>query len=190
MTWKTIFNPFEKFDDKTLLIVGIIFSILFILLCYWTNSCFISIYRIVELETKNISDLLFPTLISFIIPIIVLFALGKFLYRKTRMIDIANTVLLSQIPFIILLFLEKFPYLKNSGERFSHYQEQPNGTFPILDFVLMLSVMIITLLCLIYSFIILFNGFKTATNIKKWQHIALFCFVTMITVMICQIFNN
>lgn len=190
MNWKTIFNPFEKFDDKTLLIVGIISFSLFISLCYWTNSYFTSIYRIEQLEIKNIYDLLIPTIISFTVPIVVLYILGKLLYRKTRIIDIVNTVLLSQVPLIILLLLEKFPYLKSAGERVLAYQNNRTGAFPAIDLIIMLLVIAITLLCLIYSFIIFFNGFKTATNIKKWQHIALFCSVVFLTTIICQIFNN
>jgi len=190
MNWKTIFNPFEKFDEKTLLTIGIIFFILLIPLLYITDSYFSSIYRIEQLEIKNNNDLLVRTAISFTVPIAVLYILGKLLYRKTRIIDIANTVLLSQIPLIVLLLLVKSPELKKAGERVSLYQNTHTGVFPIVDFILMLLVIVLTLLGIIYSFAILFNGFRTATNIKKWQHIVLFCSVVFLTTMICQLFNH
>ena len=190
MTWKTIFNPFEKYDEKTLFIVGIAFLILLIPIGYWTNAYFTSIYRISYLEESNLYDIIAPTLISFVSTIIVLYLLGVILYRKTRIIDIVNTVLISQIPIILLLSTEKIHYIKNVGDRVRIYQENPSIAFPFLDFVILMLVIFITLGSLIYSFVLFYNGFKTATNIKKWQHITLFCVVTFLTVVICQIFNN
>lgn len=190
MTWKTIFNPFEKYDEKTLLIVGIAFLILLIPICYWTNAYFTSIYRITHLEKSNLYGIIVPTLISFVSTIIVLYILGIILYRKTRIIDIINTVLISQIPIILLLSTEKIRYIKTVGDRVRTYQENPTSAFPFLDFIIMMLVIFISIGSLIYSFVLFYNGFKTATNIKKWQHITLFCVVTFFTVVICQIFNN
>ena len=38
MNWQTIFNPFSKFSEKTLLLVGILTAILLILACYFTET--------------------------------------------------------------------------------------------------------------------------------------------------------
>ena len=190
MTWKTIFNPFQKYDEKTLFIIGIAFLLFLIPISYWAGTYFSSIYRISHLSKNNISDLVISTAISFAFAILILYVLGKFLYKKTRLIDIINTVLISQIPLILLLPLEKITYIETAGNRILEYQNNKSVAFPLLEFTIMMLFIIITLLCLIYSFVLLYNGFKTATNIKKWQHITLFCSVTFLTVVICQIFNN
>jgi hypothetical protein len=190
MTWKTIFNPFEKFDEKKLFIVGILFFIITIPLCYWTDTVFISIYRIAPFKALHLYDLILPTFISFIVMIIVLFLLGKVFYNKTRIIDIANTVLISQIPLIILIPFEAYDFIKKAIENIVNYQEHPNGIFPFADFSIMILFTILNISCLIYSIVLIYNGFKTATNIKKWQHIVLFCIVIFLTVIVCQIFNN
>lgn len=190
MTWKTIFNPFEKFDEKTLLFIGIIFFLLTIPLCFWTNTCFISIYRIAPFTTNNLYDLILPTFTSFATMIIVLFILGKIFYRKTRIIDIANAVLISQIPLIILVPFERIDFMKVAIENVVNYQQQPTKIFPFVDFLVMILYTIAIMGCLIYSIAIFYNGFKTATNIKKWQQTVIFCIVTFVTVMICQILNN
>lgn len=190
MNWKTIFNPFEKFDEKILLVVGIIFFIILIPLCYWTGSCFISIYRIAPFKAENLYDLIIPTFISFAVMIAVLFLLGKIFYGKTRIIDITNTVLISQIPLIILIPFEKLDFAKSAVEKMASYQNHPTGTFPYIDFSVMILFTIANVGCLIYSIVLFYNGFKTATNIKKWQHTVILCIVTFITVIICQILNN
>lgn len=190
MTWKTIFNPFEKFDEKILLAIGIIFFMLTIPLCYFTESCFISIYRIALFKATHLYDLIIPTFISFAAMIAVLFLLGKVFYRKTRLIDIANAVLISQIPLIILIPFEKFDFIKQSIETVTNYQSHPTDLFPFVDFLVMILFTIANIGCLIYSVAIFYNGFKTATNIKKWQQTVIFCIVTFLTVMICQILNK
>lgn len=190
MNWKTIFNPFERFDEKLLLFVGIIAVILSIVAGYWTDTSFTSIYRISSIENASFKIIALSTLLSFLYAIIVLFILGKILNRKTRIIDIVNTVLISQLFLILLQFAGKISSLKLAGKSVVNYETNPSGTFPFLDFLIMISMTIISITTLIYSVTLFYNGFKTATNIKKWQHIVLFCAVSLISSLICQIIIN
>ena len=57
MTWKTIFNPFEKYDEKNLLITGILFFILNIFGCYYAGNVNDSIFHLSHLkENQTIWD--------------------------------------------------------------------------------------------------------------------------------------
>ena len=190
MNWKTIFNPFEKFDEKKLLVVGILSLFTTIAVCKWTGAYFVSIYRIDHIENITFQSAVIKTFISYLSMIAVLFILGKILYKRTRIIDIINTVLISQIPLIIILPFEKIEYTKKVTERVIAYQNHPSGMFPIFDFIFMLLTILIAVGAMIYSIVIFYNGFKTATNIKTWQQITLFCLVTFVTVIVCQISNN
>ncbi|MFP3831709.1 YIP1 family protein [Chryseobacterium sp. SIMBA_028] len=187
MNWKSIFNPFEKFDEKLLLLTGILSVIISIGIGYWTESSFSSIYRINNLENASLKTIAGSTVLSFSAAIVVLFILGKCLNKKTRIIDIVNTVLISQLFLIILQLSKKIPYLKTAGKNIIKYQSNTSGAFPFLDFLISISTTIIAITLLIYSFTLYYNGFKTATNIKKWQHIVLFCAVSLISTLICQI---
>ena len=190
MNWKTIFNPFEKFDEKYLLAVGFVSLFAIILVNKWTGSYFTSIYRIDHIQGVTFQQALIKTSISYISMIAVLSILGKLLYKKTRIIDIINTVLISQIPLIIILPFEKIEYFKTVTKKVIAYQNHPSGAFPILDFIFMMLTILIAVGAMIYSIALFYNGFKTATNIKTWQHTTIFCIVTFITITICQIFNN
>ncbi|AZA79876.1 hypothetical protein EG347_21500 [Chryseobacterium sp. G0186] len=187
MNWKSIFNPFEKFDEKLLLLIGILTVIISIIAGYYTGSSFSSIYRINHLENVSFRSIAASTLLSFSVAIIVLFILGKYLNKKTRIIDIANTVLISQLFLIILQFTKKIPYLRTAGKNIVEYQSNSSLTFPFWDFLITISMTVIGVTILIYSVTLYYNGFKTATNIKKWQHIVLFCAVSLISILICQI---
>ncbi|MDN3694181.1 YIP1 family protein [Chryseobacterium tructae] len=190
MNWKTIFNPFERFDEKLLLLIGVLAVILSIIAGYATGSTFTSIYRISSVENASFHTIVISTLLSFITAIAVLFILGKTLNSKTRIIDIVNTVLISQIVLILFQCLGKISSIKLAGKNVIKYQSDPSGVFPFLDFMIMICMMVLSITTLIYSITLFYNGFKTATNIKKWQHIVLFCIVSLISTLACQILIN
>lgn len=190
MNWKTVFNPFERFDERLLLLAGVAAVVISIVIGYYTDTAFTSIYKISAVQNHSLKTIVTTTLLSFLVAIVVLFILGKILNKKTRIIDIINTVLISQLFLIPLQFFGKTSSVELAGKNIIRYQSDPSGTFPFLDFLIMISMTIISITVLIYSFTLFYNGFKTATNIKKWQHIVLFCVVSMISSLACQIILN
>ncbi|WP_429936581.1 YIP1 family protein [Chryseobacterium sp. MIQD13] len=190
MNWKTIFNPFEKFDDKLLLGIGLCGAALAILTGYWTGTCFSSIYKISNLEKVTLQAVAIPTLISFASAIIILFILGRILNSKTRFIDIVNTVLISQLLLVVLQATDKISFIKKAQDRMITHKDHPTEVLPIWDVAVMISMASLTLIILIYSITIYYNGFKTATNIKKWQHIVLFAAISLIMTLVCQILTS
>ncbi|MCT2560908.1 YIP1 family protein [Chryseobacterium herbae] len=190
MNWKTIFNPFERFDDKALLGIGILTTALAILMGYWTGTYFSSIYKINSLDKVTFQAVAVPTLVSFVSAIAILFILGKILNSKTRLIDIVNTVLISQLLLVILQASDKISFIKEAQERVISHQNHPSETIPLWDLTVMIGMASFTLIILIYSITIYYNGFKTATNIKKWQHIVLFAAVSLIMTLVCQILTS
>jgi cation transporter-like permease len=185
--WKTIFNPLERFDDKLILAIGLLGTALAVLMGYWTGTYFSSIYKVNSLEKVTLQAVAIPTLISFASAIIILFILGKILNSKTRLIDIVNTVLISQLLLVILQATDKISFIKEAQDRMINHQEHLSESLPIGDLTTIIGMASFTLIILIYSITIYYNGFKTATNIKKWQHIVLFAAVSLIMTLICQI---
>ncbi|UKB78361.1 YIP1 family protein [Chryseobacterium sp. MEBOG07] len=187
MNWKTIFNPFEKFDEKLLLLVGIFTIVVSIAIGYWTETTYTSIYKIDNVKDISLQTTAIITTASFASAIIILFILGKTLNNRTRLIDIVNTVLLSQLVLAVLQPINKIPFIENSQKTMISYSKNPTESTPILDISIMMAVAMFSILVLIYSIVIYYNGFKTATNIKKWQHIVLFAVVSLVTTLACQI---
>ncbi|NPA07392.1 MAG: hypothetical protein GXO46_00185, partial [Chlorobi bacterium] len=127
-------------------------------------------------------------LISLVYAVLLLFGLGKIFNKRTRLIDIANTVLVSQIPVLFTVISTKLFDIEKLSEKIS--QTSAKDKIPdinILDLISLTVFAFANLILIIYSFTLLFNGFKTATNIKKWQQIAIFAFVTLLGILICQI---
>lgn len=186
MNWKIFFNPFEKFDDKTLLIAGISIFIILNLIGYFFGS---KLDGIIHFDRINQENVLTEMLLSFAVvtvSIIVIWGLGKIFNRRTRFIDIVNNVLVSMFPMIFMLIIGEIPFFKNALTQTEKLiQENPASLTPELLIVLVFTMLIIPFL--IYNIILLYNGFKTATNTKKWQHIAIFFALIFILNTITQI---
>lgn len=186
MTWKTIFNPFGKFNDIHLLITGVIFFILNIFGCYYAGNVNDSIFHLSHLEkSQTIWDVLKINSLSFVFAIIVLFILALFFNNKARIIDIINTVLISNIPMIIIMPISGMSFLKNATESITKSVGNPDQ-IETLNLIVVTAFALATLPFMIYSFVLYYNGFKTATNLKKWQHIVVFAVVSLILTIVSQ----
>ncbi len=188
MNWQTLFNPFSKFSEKNLLGIGLISSMLLILACYFTNTKMDSLLHFSPAKNLDWLSISLFVIISLVYAIVLLFVLGKFLNKKTRFIDIVNTVLVSQVPVVFLLLSTKLIDIDNISKQIATTAEKNTSlNLNIFDLLYFTIFGFATLLLLIYSSVLLFNGFKIATNIKKWQHIVLFAFVLLIGILICQL---
>ncbi len=186
MNWKTVFNPFLKFDEKLLVAAGIVIFLLNILGCYYSESVNDSIFHYSRLDkNQDIWYILKINSLSYIFSVIILFILGKILNAKTRFVDIVNTVLISQIPLAVILPVGGLPFHKEALNSISENIGHPEN-IPVQNMAIITIWGLVTLILLIYSIILYYNGFKTATNIKKWQHIVLFAFISLILTLISQ----
>ena len=186
MNWKTIFNPFEKFDEKHLLAVGIIFFILNFFGCFYAGMINDSIFHLSVLEEgQTIWDVVKINSVSYIFAIIILIILAKCFNKRTRIIDIINTVLISQIPLIITMPMMALPFFREANRNIA----SSAGNIAKIETVDLIIVAIggcIMIPFLIYNIVLYYNGFKTATNIKKWQQIVIFAVVSFVTTIISQ----
>lgn len=187
MSWPTIFNPFSKLNEKIILSIGILFFVINIIICYFGNIVNDAVFHYSSLRNPEWGNIIKTNFLSSAILILVLFTLGKIINKRTRIIDIVNSVLFSQIPLILIIPINKLPFIENTLNAVSKIEPNKTQTLPITDLLLLTVYGFAIMLLLIYSFTLLYNGFKTATNIKKWQHIVIFCFITFLTIAASQI---
>ncbi len=185
MNWKTLFNPFEKYSEYKLLLFGILFLILTPFVSYYTQNRMTSFMRFdrpEEVLTLKSSFLYCSISITSIILILYLIAVA--FNRRSRFLDITNTILVFNainIPILLLTHLiDVNKAFSSDGVNENFYQYIIN-----LLFIIVITAIVISLV--IYSIVLFFNGFKTATNIKKLPQIILFVFIFFVSLMICQI---
>lgn len=178
MNWTTIFNPFAKISEKTLMLIGVVTFLI---------GCFISWkFRMIYdgvLDAHPVLSLSYvqaftTNAVNVILMCALLFGLGKIINSKTRMIDILNASFLYRIPIYIIAVMSKIPALDGINEKVMKNISHPeNINLSAGDMFFLFIFTVVSLGLLAYSIVLLVNGFKTSTNAKKWQHFVSFAFV-------------
>lgn len=186
MNWKTLFNPFEKYSEYKLLLFGILFFILTSFVSYYTQNRMTSFMRFDRPEeVLTLKSSFLYCSVSIVSIILILYLIAIVFNRRSRFLDITNTILVSNainIPVLLLTHLiDVNKAFSSDGINENFYQYIIN-----LLFIILITAFVISLV--IYSIVLFFNGFKTATNIKKLPQIILFVFIFFVSIIICQIF--
>jgi hypothetical protein len=187
MNWQTIFNPFSKFSEKQLFVVGFGFFCVTSYVCFFTQTRMNSIFHFAPQENVSLSSAVLFSTISIVSAILFLFLMALLFYKKTRLIDIINTVLLSQAPNFLILLCIKYSGMDALAKNIEATSgAASSATVSAMSLIPLVIFILLILILIIYGFVLLYNGFKTATNLKKWQHIALF----IVALLLFMIFHQ
>jgi hypothetical protein len=189
MNWETVFNPFSKFSEKQLFFFGFLFFILDVLVCFYTSTKMDSIFHFSPHENLTLLKAFIFVSISMASTILFLYLVVLLINKKTRFIGIVNTVLLSQAPNFLVLLSIKYSAL----ETIANNLKTTDGSPPSLDLNTIAIIPFVAGICLmlaliVYGFVLIYNGFKTATNLKKGLHIALFVISLFLFTLFHQIY--
>jgi hypothetical protein len=191
MNWQTFFNPFSKFSENTLLIGGLLLTILGIVIGFYCNVTFNGVLSMQTANTIEKTTLIKSTIqnvVNVITITIVLLVTGKILNAKTRIIDIINIALWYRLPLYLGAIFTLILLPKDLIKKLQNNTKNPQKIFESGTDVFLIGLFtIIILLLLVYCIVLLTNGFKTATNIKKPQHLIVFAFSIILSQIISQI---
>ena len=186
MNWKYFFNPFLKFSERYLLLIGILSVIAgsFIgMICSVTFDGVFSTHPSVRTFAESLKE----NVINVSVVFILLLILGKIINMKTRLIDILAISMIYRIPLYLSAFFVKLPVLDRVIEKIEvHKDHLTNLEFDPLELVLILGISSVLMIFLAYAVILLVNGFRTATNLKKWPYYIAFVIVLLAAEIISQ----
>lgn len=175
MNWQIILNPFIKFSEKQLLIVGVSSAIAGSLIASMIGVTFDGLIDVHLYPEITFLDSLKENSILIILITLLLFGFGKIINSKTRFIDILNSSLLFRIPFYISALLTSIPVIKKIEEEvMKNINSLDKINLETTDLIGILVISILSIVLLIYAIKLLFQGFKTATNAKKAVHYVIF----------------
>lgn len=183
---KTIYNPFEKFSETQLLILGIALTIGGSLLGYLFNITFDGVLDVHPYENITPARPFIDNLINTLSLSVPLFILGFIINTKTRFIDVLNTALIARSPSYLLAF-------GNANDFFTNLDTKINPANPMdvnfapLDIFILGVFTIFSIASLIWFVALLYNGFKTATNLKQTSHKVAFGFVIILAEILSKI---
>lgn len=184
---KKIFNPFQNYSEKQLVLFGSIITIIATALTVLLNGRFDGVLDLHFVEKTTIAKVLYDLIIDLLILTILLFIIGKLVNKKTRLIDILATTIIAKIPFYFLLFFNINDKMFLVTEKLMSMVSKNNPiNIETSEMILLVFSGIATFTCLIWSIILLFNGFKTATNSKETKHVLLF----IVTIIIAEVLSK
>ena len=170
-----LFKPFEKYSEQKLLITGILGAIIGTLLTYILKCKFIGVLKMTFVNDISISKSSLDSVIIISCLTLFLFLAAKYIYKKTRLIDIIVTTLVAYIPLYILPIFNINDTIKIATENILKYSSPELASQMPLESITPLALFgLFTLLILIWFIALLYNGFKTASNAKGIKAMVIF----------------
>ncbi|AIN75221.1 YIP1 family protein [Flavobacterium psychrophilum] len=174
-------NPFKKYSDTILLLFGITFTVFGSLLAYNFNAKFDGVIDLHFDSQVNFFESATYQFLAILILTASLYWVGKYINKKTRLVDVLITVLISRIPlyFCTLFNINNKSY--SIGNKILELAVSKKiNTLNTNDIGFILFQSIILIIALIWFISLLYNGFKIATNSKETKHTLLFILAIII----------
>jgi uncharacterized membrane protein len=182
-----LLNPFEKYNEKQLLISGIGITILGSILGFVFNARFDGVIDLHFVQNTSFFTIVSEIIIDVLCLTILLFILGKYINKKTRFIDILSPVLIARLPFYLLTIFNSHDFLfKKSENLIKNLQSGQIDNPDSNDLFIICLFGLISIGFLIWFVIILYNGFKVATNTKGIKNNIFFA----ISIIIAEILSK
>ena len=185
---KFLYNPFENYSEKKLVLIGIVGNLVLVGLSYTLNTKFIGNLKTIAQNNIEFYQVIIQHLIILIATTTMLLLIGKYLNSKTRFIDILATTLVSRIAFCLIPIVNiNHKMFQISQKILSTFKtDQPEISIGNDLPYFIMSVLII-LLSIVWFLVLLYNGFKTATNAKDVKTLFLFIATIILIEILSQI---
>lgn len=183
-----LLNPFERLLEKKLIFFGLLTLCVGTALAVAFKARYDGVFDVHFVEKIQFYEPIIDNFISISCLTLFLFFTGKQINTKTRLIDILICAIIAKIPFYIMPFFNINNSISNTTQKLLLSLEK--GTTLHLnsfDIILLLLSSIVSLAALVWSIILLYNGFKTATNLKKTKHIFYFSLAIILGEIITKI---
>jgi len=166
---KLLFNPFEKYDGRPILAIGLVATLIGGMLGYAFKAHFDGILDMHFADQVTFSGPFSENVFNIAILFFVLYAIGRYINNKTRPVDILGVVMLARLPLYLDTLTNINGYMYEFGEKVMSMGADPMKIDPT-EIMVPALLGLLTLPLLVLYIVLLYNGFKTATNLKTAQH--------------------
>ena len=185
---KFLYNPFENYSEKKLVLIGIAGNLVLVGLSYTLNTKFIGNLKTIAQNNIEFYQVVIQHLTILIATTTMLLLIGKYLNSKTRFIDILATTLVSRIAFCLIPIV-------NINQKMFTISQKILSTFKTdkpeiaigTDLPYLVFSLIIISFSVVWFLVLLYNGFKTATNAKDSKTLFLFIATIILIEILSQL---
>lgn len=187
---KILFNPFEQFSERPLILFGIAATIVLSMTGAFFNARFDGVIDLHFSTPTFYINTLTDNAINVVILSLALFTLGKIRNNKTRFIDVFAASLIARIPYYFLPFFNYNNLILNETEKLmQQFLTVQPGTVPQFDTIQMGTLVlfaVVSIVFLSWFIYLLYQGYKIATNAKGPVDVVLFG----VTIIIAEVFSK
>jgi hypothetical protein len=174
-----VFNPFEKYSEKSLLLVGILVTVIASLLAFSVNTRFDGVFDMHISNNITWSQGFIDNAINIASLSAFLFLAALIINAKTRFIDILVVAIIARIPIYLSLLINIGGKVEDlSQEVLLAVSNQDFTAISGSSIAILLLVGIVSIALLVWFVVLLFRGFKVASNAKG--KLAVFMFIVAI----------
>ena len=186
-----LINPFEKYASTQLLVGGLLMLLAGSYLGFVFHARFDGVIDLHFTEKILWYQPLIDNLINTACLFLLLFMLGNYINKKTRAIDILNPVLIGRVPLYLLTFFNIDGYMTRMTQSILEQVDIENLGAGIRwetgDIIAIVLFSCIALAFLVWFVLLLYNGFRVATNTKGGKNIALFAAALVVAEIVSKI---
>lgn len=182
---KLLFNPFEKYDGRALLAIGLVATLIGSMLGYSFNARFDGVIDMHFTYSVPFAQPFTDNVFNIAILFFTLHLYGFIINNKTRPADVLGTVMLARLPFYLGTFFNLNNYMARSTEMFLG-MNMNNIQINTSDIILIVVAGLVSIVLLVWYITLLYNGFKTATNLKTTNQKVLFA----VTLLVAEILSK
>lgn len=195
MNFKTLINPFERYQERTLMIVGRVAIVVGCFIAYVFNARYDGVVDLHFAQKVRTMEPFFDNMVNIVCLLLPLFIVGRIINKKTRVVDVLTAILIARIPYYVLPFFNANNFIGNMTEQVMRQMSErslSNSTSMDLgltsgEMVLFLAFAGLSILALIWMIVLLYNGFKTATNLKSLKHKVYFVLALIVAEVLSKI---
>ena len=111
-----LFNPFKRYSEKELLLVGVTFTLFGSFLGAIFNGRFDGVLDLHFVNSATFIQVLLDNVINVFCLVVFLFLSAKYINRKTRLIDILTTSMVARIPYYLVVFANVNDTIREASE--------------------------------------------------------------------------
>lgn len=183
-----LFNPFKRYSEQQLLFFGGITAIIGVVFAWLTNTHFDGVLDTHFGKNVSLKTAVLQSLINSVSIVLVFYPLGKWINSKTRLIDIFNVSLIVKIPAFFMMPLNINNWAALQSEPFLESLSDPLKLQFTNELILFLALTsILGLVILAWLIILLYNGFKVATNLKGTNHLIMFIIAIIVSEIVSKV---
>ncbi|MGB1294235.1 MAG: YIP1 family protein [Flavobacteriales bacterium] len=186
-----LMNPFETQTEQKLLSVGISAALVASVLAYFLNARFDGLFDMHFTTQIEMFHPLIDNGINILLSALVLFGIGKYINKKTRFVDVLAVAAVARIPYYPLMFVNVKGFMKAATDVIMANANPENiGNIPPTSLAIILCFALVAIAAIIWYIMLLYRGFKVATNAKGNSALGLFIVAVLIIEFITKLSIN